>query len=300
MPPAAKRSDDGSLFRAPRFIRVLFGAFPLVTYPIDPLPERCRPAADVDSSTTTTLFVFGAEDGRPSFNPACLKWQTYLRIRGVDFRTEPSNNHASPSGALPFLVVEPTVRSQPSQTVPVSKLARWIEDNAASSVNTVDEEAPDYRAFSSLLDTSVRDAWLYAMYVDTETLHAVTVPKYTATTPLWPVSAVTAAQTRHAALASIRNSTSTPSAAITTGRTLYARADEAWAALSTLLGTDRWFFGARDAGLFDASVFAYVHLILAAESDSGSSSIVAELVAGVRRHNNLLEHEARIRRTWFS
>ncbi|KAK6329699.1 hypothetical protein TWF696_003569 [Orbilia brochopaga] len=298
MPPAARRPDDGSFFRAPRFIRVLFGAFPLVTHPVDPLPERDRAPADENSAPTTTLFVFGAEDGQPSFNPACLKWQTYMRIRGVDFRTEPSSNHASPSGALPFLVVEHPVRSQPPQTVPASKLARWIEDNAASSVNTVDVDAPDYRAFSTLLDTSIRDAWLYAMYVDNTTLHTVTAPKYTAATPIWPVTALLAGQMRHAALASIRNSTSSSSAVTTTGRTLYAQAEDAWAALSTLLGQDQWFFGARDAGLFDASVFAYVHLILAAESTGSSSG--AELAAGLRRHANLLEHEARIRRTWFS
>ncbi|KAJ6257961.1 Metaxin-3 [Drechslerella dactyloides] len=290
------RTDDG-FFRAPRFIRVLFGAFPLVTLPVDPPPERGRTIADnaADDSNTTTLFVFGAEDGAPSFNPACLKWQTFLRIRGVDFRTEPSSNHASPSGSLPFLVVEGS-RTQtrlPAETVTAGKLARWIEDNAASSVNTVDVDGADYRAFQTLLDTSIRDAWLYAMYVDADTLHGVTAPRYTATTPTWPVTAALAAQMRRAALASIRSSSSTSTI---TGRTLYARAEGAWEALSTLLGTDRWFFGAQDAGLFDASVFAYVHLILAGEKESGSG---AELASGLRRHANLIQHEARIRSRWY-
>ena len=44
--------------------------------------------------------------------------------------------------------------------------------------------------------------------------------------------------------------------------TLYNQADEAFAALETLLGDDTWFFGAAGPGLFDASVFAYTHLLL--------------------------------------
>ena len=37
---------------------------------------------------------------------------------------------------------------------------------------------------------------------------------------------------------------------------------KAFDALSTLLGQDDWFFGQERPSLFDASVFAYTHLIL--------------------------------------
>lgn len=42
---------------------------------------------------------------------------------------------------------------------------------------------------------------------------------------------------------------------------LYADAEAALAALSELLGDDKWFFGAEKPGLFDASVFAYTYLL---------------------------------------
>ena len=44
--------------------------------------------------------------------------------------------------------------------------------------------------------------------------------------------------------------------------TLYDEADKAFASLSTLLGDDKYFFDHQEPSLFDASVFAYTHLIL--------------------------------------
>jgi metaxin len=59
---------------------------------------------------------------------------------------------------------------------------------------------------------------------------------------------------------------------------IYADVDSAASAIATLLGKDEWFFGAEDAGLFDAAVFSYTHL-----------SLTMSLVA----------HEERIRKKWF-
>jgi metaxin len=43
---------------------------------------------------------------------------------------------------------------------------------------------------------------------------------------------------------------------------LYSEADKAFEALSILLGANTWFFGHERPALFDASVFAYTHLLL--------------------------------------
>ena len=56
-----------------------------------------------------------------------------------------------------------------------------------------------------------------------------------------------------------------------------------------------WFFGARDPGLFDASVFAYTHLILTLKWHSEENA----LWRAVMGHNNLLAHEKRIRDMFF-
>lgn len=38
--------------------------------------------------------------------------------------------------------------------------------------------------------------------------------------------------------------------------------EEALDALEELLGSEQWFFGVKEPGLFDAAVFAYTHLLL--------------------------------------
>jgi metaxin len=66
-------------------------------------------------------------------------------------------------------------------------------------------------------------------------------------------------QTLHAAataeiLKTIRRATISPSQ-------LLADATTALRALSSLLGEDKWFFGADGPGLFDADLFAYTYLM---------------------------------------
>ncbi|EPS45244.1 hypothetical protein H072_769 [Dactylellina haptotyla CBS 200.50] len=313
--PAAARTQistdttaRGTSFRPPRFIRVLFDRFPIYIYPTDPVPMTARefqttlskqPKDDIYG--TNTLYVFSlpgdAQNCAPSFNPGCLKWQTYLKIRGVGFCIESSSNHASPTGSLPFLIAEAAPIAGSSErhlpkTIPVSKLAQWVEDNAPGSVNQTNPDTPDYRAFTSLIDTSIRQAWLYALYIDSTNFKAQTKPRYTYSTPIWPVNYFLGLQMRQAALDNLKINTEVSKI---TGRMIYLRAKEAWAALGALLGGQKWFFGAQDAGIFDASVFAYTHLILNQDLEGSGQ----DLRAGLETHANLVNHERRIRSTWF-
>lgn len=137
----------------PAPLRALFNAFPLRVYEPEPLPYRSpdprppRPALYV--------FAFDGED-RPSYNPSCLKWQTFLRIAGVDVDLVPSNNHASPSGALPFLLPA----ASDGQTAPLTgeKLLEYARRNASYEPPVV----PNHRleAYRSLLAQSIRPAWV--------------------------------------------------------------------------------------------------------------------------------------------
>lgn len=67
-------------------------------------------------------------------------------------------------------------------------------------------------------------------------------------------------------------------------------AEEAIAALSTLLGSGKWFFGEDVPGLFDASVFAYTHLLL----DDRLGFTENQMGKMVKRHENLVQHQNRI------
>lgn len=76
------------------------------------------------------------------------------------------------------------------------------------------------------------------------------------------------------------------------GDDIYADAEAALEALSTVLGEeDAWFFGAEEPGLMDAAVFGYTHLILTLPWHEAE----ARLSAAVRRWENLVRHEERVR-----
>lgn len=69
-------------------------------------------------------------------------------------------------------------------------------------------------------------------------------------------------------------------------------AGSAFEALSALLGEDEHFFGRPKPGLFDASVFAYTHLIL----DEGMGWKRNRLAQLLREHTNLVQHRERLLR----
>ncbi|EGP91302.1 unnamed protein product [Zymoseptoria tritici ST99CH_3D7] len=253
--PAAKKF---SIFDVPAPLRELFTRFPLYTYDANELPLNAP-----TRRTEHSLHIFSTTDdaakGRPSFNPSCLKWQAFLRFAGLPFRLVPSSNHASPSGALPFL--QPALsspESSPVPPIPSNKLKKWL---AAQKLGQNIGEVEDirYEAYASLLDNRLRKAWLYQLYLAPENsplVHRL----YVAPCSSQPfVQMSIAQQLRTAAEAELVKSAATN---IVSAPDLIREADEAFESLSNLLGKERWFFGQDEPGLFDASVFAYTHLLL--------------------------------------
>lgn len=72
-------------------------------------------------------------------------------------------------------------------------------------------------------------------------------------------------------------------------------AEKAFDALSTLLGQDKWFFERDGPTLFDASVFAYVHLILT-DGMRWKENYLGERVKGF---GNLVKHQERILELYY-
>ena len=165
-------------FSVPAPIKRVFDRFPLVTYGPNDLPYRSG-----SEKRGNRLFVFtdpaSARRGRPSFNPQCLKWQVkipwkktilssllstnpvalwqaYLRFVGIDLEIVPSNNHASPTGALPFLL--PALPASTSVPIPSSKLQKW----AIEQVHCEEDQQLNLRfdVYASLLDHRIRNAWV--------------------------------------------------------------------------------------------------------------------------------------------
>jgi metaxin len=84
---------------------------------------------------------------------------------------------------------------------------------------------------------------------------------------------------------------------VITAETLYNQAEEAFAALEMLLGKDDWFFGASKPGLFDASVFAYTHLLL--DDNLGKGWLDTRLRDALMSRKRLILHRNRIASTYF-
>ncbi|KAF4809694.1 Metaxin-1 [Colletotrichum siamense] len=281
-----------SLFDVPAPIAALFRRFPLVTLPPNDLPIRSPPRGDIP-----ILYVFTTDDdaprGRPSFNPSCLKWQTFLKIAGVHFRTCPSTNHASPSGALPYL--QPSIPSRPISAG--SRLETWALSQNPSSKQPPPPTASRLQAYEALLDTRIRTAWLHALYLSL------------ANAPLLSRLYIDPASTNSIVRLTLRHQTTSAAEALVlrTTRTavvdpsrIYADARDAFKALATLLdesgsGGTGWFFGAEEPTLFDASVFAYTNLLL----DEQFGWVDCRLVELVKEFPALVKHRKRLLKMCF-
>ncbi|KAI9705145.1 MAG: hypothetical protein M1836_006928 [Candelina mexicana] len=291
-PPASSRSSTlraKDIFKIPAPVRRLFDQFPFVTYPSNDLPRRSPVRRD-----TPSLYIFttstGARDGAPSFNPSCLKWQAYLRFAGVDFHTISSNNHASPTGALPFLLPSrsSSTVSNPPLPIPSNKLQKWVHERTRLPE---DPSSLKYAPYLSLVDHKIRNAWLSTVYLSPLNFSAITQHLYVdpcSSNPL--VRATISHQLRAAAEAEILKQYT-----ILDVDTLLREAEEAFTALNTLLGGDEWFFGAHSPSLFDASVFSYTYLLLHREGEWKDGRMMGAL----RNKERLVQHCERITLAYF-
>lgn len=195
------RHGQQSWFTTPAPIKHLFNRFPLRTYSANELPLRNPPHRIINN-----LYIFtdgnSAKLGLPSFNPGCLKWQVskqisgytvglllcwpthvlqaYLKFLGIQFSTVPSNNHASPTGALPFLIPSSLMLPAHESSPPIAStnLERWAQEEHSRKVvkklllhdqtqraekkKLAGQNGLDMRheAYMSLLDCRIRNAWV--------------------------------------------------------------------------------------------------------------------------------------------
>lgn len=147
-----------------------------------------------------------------------------------------------------------------------------------------------YQAYQSLLDHRIRSAWLYALYLSPPNFTSVATPLYiTPTSTSYPVRLTLSSQLQSAAESELLKAS--PKIDVDD---LYAEADKAFEALSILLADNEWFFSAGEGitpepTLFDASVFAYTHLLISPKLGWKDK----KLVQCVTRRQNLVDHSHR-------
>lgn len=112
-----------------------------------------------DCHHTTLRASSGMYEPRHSqCNPSLMLWQAYLKFSKIDFRIASANNHASPSGALPFLIPASADPYKHIPPIPSGKLQKWGMNNSKMPI----EEPGDmrYEAYLALLDHRIRRAWV--------------------------------------------------------------------------------------------------------------------------------------------
>ncbi|KAL6715512.1 hypothetical protein ACLMJK_006473 [Lecanora helva] len=330
---ASSQSQLRQWFATPAPIKRLFDRFPLVTYPSNELPHRIPRYPDKH-----VLYAFFTEDGArndaASFNPGCLKWQAYLKFLRIPFVTVPSNNHASPSGALPFLLPA-SVGSSASVTttaIPSSRIQRWSRDvlgqkqeNVRHSKGHQDvhggqmdgNEAVDsedlekhmrYEAYLALLDHRIRNAYVSLLVfwcmpqpdppLQLYSLYLSSSNFASIAQPLYIDSTTSNTLVRlalaHQLRAAAQSELLKQSATIDV-QAIYNESDKAFEALSELLGEEENFFREARPGLFDASVFAYTNILL----DEGLEWKDKRIHEGLQKCENLVAHRRRIVKAYF-
>jgi metaxin len=295
------RSPFFDYFQLPVPIKRIFDKFPLKTYPPNELPHR-SPKIRNDILLHVFTTREGAFNNAPSFNPTCLKWQVrnssfarvnrvadcnkaYLRFCGVEFKTAASNNHASPTGVLPFLTPANDCSPFP---IPANQILKWINLRTGKT-DTV--SGMRHEAYASLIDHRIRSAWLITLYLDDRNSEAVAKHLYiypTSSNPL--VQTMLFQQLKKAAQDELLRSTR-----YVREDEVYVEAEKAFAALSTLLGGDTHFFGEESPSLFDASVFAYTHLLLD-ESLNWQNKRLTDCLNSLK---NLVQHRQRLLTSFF-
>lgn len=212
--------------------------------------------------------------------------QTYLNFQGIEVDMISSNNHASPTGALPFV----TPLKDPTKPIPANRIRKWAMSQSGTASGEDPEWTPRHEAFQSLIDLPIRRAWLYHLYVLKANIKVVkNLYIYpSSSNPL--VQNFSLYQLQQAAMDELKK---THNVISETG--LYAEAEKAFEALSTLLGDNDWLFEGKQPSLLDASLFAYTHLILA-DSMGWQDMRLAKIL---RRSSNLMRHRDRILELYF-
>ena len=226
----------------------------------------------------------------------------------ISFGIQPSNNHASPSGSLPFLIPGEALNSKENNksvrignTVSANSLQSWIGQNTENKEAHEDETLSlQESAFLSLLEHKIRPAWLHAFYL-TANLYSLAAPLYIhSVTTSGLLRKWQTVQLRAAARAEVEKVVPKIDVDV-----LYYGAESAFEALETALGNEDWFLGGEQPGILDAAVFGYTCLLsnprLGAEAngkwseDEGSQRMRTIL----QRFERLRNHQERTLNRYF-
>ncbi|KAG4303790.1 hypothetical protein PORY_002815 [Pneumocystis oryctolagi] len=145
------------------------------------------------------------------------------------------------------------------------------------------ELAADADSYLSLIENALYDAWLYTCFIEHENFQTVTSLLYI--TAVWPLREILKWQLcKHIK----RHLSDRQKTGLLNAREIYADAYHALSALSTRLGQDEWFFGAKSPTFIDATLFSYTYLVLSIQLPNNT------LMNSLKKYTNLVNHATRL------
>ena len=233
-------------------------------------------------TTTIRLHKFGQAWGIADASPFCLKLESFLREAKIAFDVVPFDPRRSfgkaPKGKLPFIEDEDgTVVGDSTLIIERLSQRRGIDLDTPLS----DGERCVSFAFRRMLDEHFYWVGVYSRWVD-EPGWSIIREMLFARTPAAIRPFVTALARRRVAAALRAQGIGRHSS-----DEIYAKGLADLQALSTLLGTDAWFFAQGRPTLLDLWAHAFVAEVVAPPIDS-------PLKAGVLTLANLVDHYRRL------
>lgn len=148
-----------------------------------------------------------------------------------------------------------------------------------------------YEAYTSLINQRIRSAWLFTLYLDEQNSETVAKRLY-----IYPASSnILVQMTLYRQLQQAARDELLKTRSYIRENELYVEAENAFEALSTLLGDHTHFFGYERPTLFDASVFGYTHLLL----DGSLNWQNTRLADSLKERQNLVQHRDRLFERYF-
>ncbi|KAJ3188459.1 Metaxin-2 [Gaertneriomyces sp. JEL0708] len=218
--------------------------FPLHTHPAIHTPP---PPPNVP-----TLYIFPRSKRHvTSLDAECVKYQAFLRFSEFRFAVQECFEEGmSPSGKLPFLHL------RTNELLTGGDIIAHIKSSKGDLESRMTEqEKADMQAFCVLADTKLGSALNLTLWHDEQVTESITFPIYEGFHP-WPLNKVV---TRRKQAQVVKELLSRRT--VINQDEIMAEAKECLIALECLLGDKTWFFGER-ASMLDATVFAYLHIIL--------------------------------------
>ena len=199
----------------------------------------------------------------------------------------PASAHSSPSGQLPFLILPST-----NEIIPLHKLHHLIVSKFEIPAN------PRATIFLNLVDTKIHSAWVYAHYFTEDQFEKSVVPLLTVPEGFSALQYLV----RYSHRAARKKELEKRFISGIREDVIYQDADEAFGALSALLGNNTYFFGerynqsppsryvgefsdvVREPGLLDVAVFAYIFTALATLDEKSKLSKMISKFENLNRH----------------